>query len=74
MTIGGRWVDHQKGDAGVLNICNRCVAKDVAFWKGDAVFAATPPPTGCASAHVRLGDPRPRRRMPAATGGEQGAP
>eukprot|EP00975_Prorocentrum_lima_P052451 10995491-Prorocentrum_lima.AAC.1 len=41
--IGGRWVDHNKGDLKNPNVRSRYVAKDIAFWKDDAMFAATPP-------------------------------
>eukprot|EP00969_Alexandrium_andersonii_P294605 13021984-Alexandrium_andersonii.AAC.1 len=40
--IGGRWVDHNKGDAETPNVRSRYVAKDTAFYKGDSMFAATP--------------------------------
>ena len=41
--IGGRWVDHNKGDAEAPNVRSRYVAKDIAFYKDDSMFAATPP-------------------------------
>eukprot|EP00969_Alexandrium_andersonii_P082058 3617459-Alexandrium_andersonii.AAC.1 len=41
--IGGRWVDHNKGDAESPNVRSRYVAKDIAYYKGDSMFAATPP-------------------------------
>ena len=40
--IGGRWVDHNKGDAQNPNVRSRWVAKDIAKWRDDAMFAATP--------------------------------
>ena len=40
--IGGRWVDHNKGDADSPKIRCRYVAKDIARWRDDAMFAATP--------------------------------
>ena len=40
--IGGRCVDHNKGDAESPKIRCRWVAKDIAKWRGDAMFAATP--------------------------------
>ena len=42
--IGGRWVDHNKGDAESPKIRCRWVAKDIAKWRDDAMFAAPPPP------------------------------
>ena len=41
--IGGRWVDHNKGDKEHPNIRCRYVAKDIARWKDDWMFVATPP-------------------------------
>eukprot|EP00969_Alexandrium_andersonii_P098627 4352988-Alexandrium_andersonii.AAC.1 len=41
--MGGRWVDHNKGEFLNPSVRSRYVAKDIAFWKGDAMFAATPP-------------------------------
>eukprot|EP00969_Alexandrium_andersonii_P158031 6983645-Alexandrium_andersonii.AAC.1 len=40
---GGRWVDHNEGGSDVPNVPSRCVAKDIAFYKDDSLFAATPP-------------------------------
>eukprot|EP00969_Alexandrium_andersonii_P353608 15440292-Alexandrium_andersonii.AAC.1 len=34
--IGGRWVDHNKGDLDVPNVRSRYVAKDIAFYKDDS--------------------------------------
>ncbi|MFM7988410.1 MAG: hypothetical protein ACKPKO_54770, partial [Candidatus Fonsibacter sp.] len=41
--IGGRWVDHNKGDADNPTARSRYVAKDIAYWRDDSMFAATPP-------------------------------
>ena len=41
--IGGRWVDHNKGGASVPNVRSRYVAKDIAYYKDDSMFADTPP-------------------------------
>ena len=41
--IGGRWIDHNKGDATHPNVRCRYVAKDITKWKDDWMFAATPP-------------------------------
>ena len=41
--IGGRWVDHNKGDADNPKVRCRWVAKDIAQWCDDAMCAATPP-------------------------------
>ena len=41
--LGGRWVDVNKGDATTPNVRCRYVAKEIAFWKSDDFFAATPP-------------------------------
>ena len=41
--IGGRWVDHNKGDEDHPKVRSRYVAKDIARWKDDAMLAATPP-------------------------------
>ena len=40
--LGGRWVDHNKGDHSHPDIRCRWVAKDIATYKTDAFFAATP--------------------------------
>eukprot|EP00969_Alexandrium_andersonii_P346054 15297131-Alexandrium_andersonii.AAC.1 len=31
--VGGRWVDHNKGDAESPNVRSRYVAKDIAYYK-----------------------------------------
>ena len=36
-------MDHNKGDAENPNVRSRYVAQDIAYWRGDSVFAATPP-------------------------------
>ena len=41
--LGGRWVDVNKGDRTHPDIRSRWVAKDIAYYKTDAFFAATPP-------------------------------
>ena len=41
--IGGRWADHNKGDAETPKIRCRWVAKDITKWHDDAMLAATPP-------------------------------
>jgi len=41
--LGGRWVDVNKGDRAHPNVRSRWVAKDIAFYKTDDFFAATPP-------------------------------
>eukprot|EP00969_Alexandrium_andersonii_P213794 9440964-Alexandrium_andersonii.AAC.1 len=41
--IGGRWVDHNKGDSETPNVRSRYVAKDIAYYKEDSMFAATSP-------------------------------
>jgi len=41
--IGGRWVDHNKGDSKCLNVRSRYVAQEVAKYKDESLFAATPP-------------------------------
>ena len=41
--IGGRWVDHNKGDAENPKVRSRYVAKDIAYWRDDSMFVATPP-------------------------------
>eukprot|EP00969_Alexandrium_andersonii_P202985 8969936-Alexandrium_andersonii.AAC.1 len=40
--IGGRWVDHNKGDAESPNARSRYFAKDIAYYKDGSMFAATP--------------------------------
>ena len=54
--IGGRWVDHNKGDAESPKIRCRWVAKDIAKWRDDAMFAATPPPEAVRRLRFGLGD------------------
>ena len=41
--IGGRWVDHNKGDAENPKVRSRYVAKDIAYWRDDSMFVDTPP-------------------------------
>ena len=41
--IGGRWVDHNKGDKDSPNIRSRYVAQELALWKDASLFAAMPP-------------------------------
>ena len=41
--LGGRWVDCNKGDLSQPDVRSRWVAKDIAFYKSDEFFAATPP-------------------------------
>ena len=43
MPIGGRWVDHNKGDTRNLNVRSRWVAQEMARGHSDDFFAATPP-------------------------------
>eukprot|EP00969_Alexandrium_andersonii_P079340 3499087-Alexandrium_andersonii.AAC.1 len=37
---------HHKGDAANPNVRSRYIAKDIAYWKDDAMLAATPPLEG----------------------------
>ena len=41
--LGGRWVDCNKGDQSQPDVRSRWVAKDIARYKSDEFFAATPP-------------------------------
>jgi len=41
--LGGRWVDCNKGDQQKPDVRSRWVAKDIARYKSDEFFAATPP-------------------------------
>jgi len=41
--LGGRWVDHNKGDRDSPVVRCRYVAQEVAHYKDDSLFAATPP-------------------------------
>ena len=41
--IGGRWVDHNKGDNLKMNVRSRWVAQEVARDRSNEFFAATPP-------------------------------
>eukprot|EP00969_Alexandrium_andersonii_P127801 5648443-Alexandrium_andersonii.AAC.1 len=40
---GGWWAGRNKGDASTPNVRSRYVAKDIAYFKDDSMFAATPP-------------------------------
>ena len=62
--IGGWWVDHNKGDGAHPNVRSRYVAKDIAYWRYDSMFAATPP---LEAVRLLLSDLATRRR-----GGPQG--
>ena len=42
--IGSKWVDVNKGDATKPQIRSRFVVKEIATYKTDDFFAATPPP------------------------------
>ena len=64
--IGGRWVDHNKGDEQSPNVRSRWVAKDIARWKDDAMFAATPP---LEAVRLLLSDLATRRRAHAGHSG-----
>eukprot|EP00969_Alexandrium_andersonii_P243642 10763529-Alexandrium_andersonii.AAC.1 len=65
--IGGRWVDHNKCDEASPDVRSRRVAKDIACWKDDAMFAATPFGSRAAVA-VRPCDSWPGWRTPASAG------
>ena len=41
--IGGRWVDHNKGDSECPNVRSRYVAQELALYKDASLFAAMPP-------------------------------
>jgi len=41
--LGGRWVDHNKGDEASPLIRSRYVAQEIARYKDESLFAATPP-------------------------------
>ena len=47
--IGGRWVCCNKGDRQSPDIRARWCAKEVATYKSDAFYVATPPPRGHAA-------------------------
>ena len=47
--IGGKWVCSNKGDRENPDVRARWCAKEVAAYKSDALFAATPPSRPCAS-------------------------
>eukprot|EP00969_Alexandrium_andersonii_P230338 10171997-Alexandrium_andersonii.AAC.3 len=72
--IGGRWVDHNKGDAESPNVRSRYVAKDIAHYKDDSMFAATPPPGGTKTPPVRLGYPAPGPSLRPPARGPKGSP
>ena len=55
--IGGRWVDHNKGDEDSPKVRSRYVAKDIARWRDGAMFAATPPTRGSETPLVGDGHP-----------------
>ena len=60
--IGGRWVDHNKGDTAAPNIRSRYVAKEIATYRDDSLFAATPPLEAIRLALSHAATGRSRRR------------